>query len=217
MERSEDRIRGEEKAEPGPEERQRASGFSELPSEPTNETSGSSYRHPAANIDFTALELMDALDLAVLIEQEAAERYEELAQMVGTCDAGDAADLFTWMARNEKLHGSQLAARRWRLFRDAPPRIRLEMIFDVEAPGYRRVHAYMTPREAMTVSIESERKAYEFYTEALAVVEDADVRELFRQLRGEEREHCHLLAGRLDEYPIEPEIEEGLIDDPPAL
>jgi hypothetical protein len=45
-------------------------------------------------IDFTRLSVMDALDLAVLIEQEAEERYVAFAEMIGSRYEGDAAAFF---------------------------------------------------------------------------------------------------------------------------
>ena len=73
-------------------------------------------------LDFSKLDLQDALDLAVLIEQEAEERYRWFADMLGERYPGDAADFFSMMARNEKRHGDELAKRRLALFGEAPSR-----------------------------------------------------------------------------------------------
>ncbi len=159
--------------------------------------------HTTCDIDFANLGLMDALDLAILIEEEAGERLEELSRMVGTGRDEGASDFFRSMARNERIHGDQLSTRRWRLFQDAPSRVRRKMIFDVEAPGYHQVHTCMSTREAIQVSIEAEQRAYEFYTEALQFVDDFTTRDLFRQLQTEEKEHRELLSRRLAELPVE--------------
>jgi len=45
-------------------------------------------------IDFAKLHLRDALDMAILIEEEARDRYQEFARTVGGRYAGDAAEVF---------------------------------------------------------------------------------------------------------------------------
>ena len=72
-----------------------------------------------ARVDFAALSLKDALDLAILVEKEAEERYQKLSGMVGGRYAGDAGDVFREMARNEARHCAQLGERRQELFGNA--------------------------------------------------------------------------------------------------
>ena len=55
-------------------------------------------------LDFSKLNLQDALDLAVLIEAEAEERYAWFADMLGENYPGDAGDFFAMMARNDQRH-----------------------------------------------------------------------------------------------------------------
>ena len=73
----------------------------------------------AARIDFASLSLMDALDLAVLIEEEAKERYEDFAAQMDQHRTPDAARFFRLMAVNEAKHGQELATRRSQLFGEA--------------------------------------------------------------------------------------------------
>ena len=49
-------------------------------------------------IDLVSLDLQDALDLAISIEEEAQERYAEFSRMTGAGYAGDAADVFASLA-----------------------------------------------------------------------------------------------------------------------
>ena len=86
------------------------------------------------DLDFSTLDLVDALDLAIMIEIEALERYKVFAEQIGHRESGDAASIFQSMATNEEKHGRQLIHRRQELFGDAPPRISRSAIFDVEAP-----------------------------------------------------------------------------------
>ena len=89
-----------------------------------------------ARVDFSKLTLMDALDLATLIEVEAFKRYTQFAERLGSRYADDAASVFQSMADNENKHGEQIAERRLALFGDERPRVKLADIFDVEAPDF---------------------------------------------------------------------------------
>lgn len=166
--------------------------------------------------EFSTLNLQDALDLAVLIEKEAEERYLLFVAQLGERYRGDAADFFAMMARNEHRHGMELAARRRSLFGDTPSRITADMIEDIEAPGTGKPRPYMSPRHALEVAMESEVKAYEFFDQALPGIQDREVRKLFEELRHEEAEHQRLLREQLANYPdtLEPDLDPDDVDTP---
>ncbi len=153
------------------------------------------------NLDFSTLDLVDALDLAIMIEVEALERYKLFAEQIGHRFAGDAASIFQLMAKNEEKHGRQLIHRRHELFGDAPPRISRSAIFDVEAPESGAPRWNMSPLKAFQLALESEEKAFWFYDEALKHVTDPAIRELFTELRDEETEHVHMVKGAIDALP----------------
>lgn len=153
------------------------------------------------DIHLETLSLKDALDLAVLIEQEAEERYEELCAQMETHHTAEAAAFFRFMAGNEKKHGVELSERRKQLFGDAPRTVRRTMIFDVEAPEYDEARAYMSPKEALFVAMRSEQKAHDFFVAALPHITDADVRALFDELRQEELHHQALITKELAKLP----------------
>lgn len=167
-------------------------------------------------VDFTKLDLQDALDLAVLIEREAEERYRWFVDLLGERYPGDAADFFSMMARNEQRHGEELAGRRRALFGDAPSRVTAEMIEDVEAPGSGTPRPFMSPRHALEVAMASEIKAWEFFDRALPSIQDADVRHLFEDLRDEEAIHQGLLEKQKAKYPesMEPDVDPEDVDTP---
>ena len=104
-------------------------------------------------IDFASLTLQDALDLAILIEEEAKERYEEFADNLSLHHTPEAAHFFTTMAGNEAKHGSELRARRQMLFGDAPTRVTRDMLWDVEAPDFDQPRMFMTARQAMDAAM----------------------------------------------------------------
>ncbi len=68
-------------------------------------------------VDYSKLTLMDALDLATLIEVEAFKRYTLFVEQIGSRPPR-AASLFQSMADNENKHGEQIAERRLALFGD---------------------------------------------------------------------------------------------------
>jgi rubrerythrin len=165
-------------------------------------------------LDFSKLTLRDALDLAILMEEEARQRYAEFSKVVGGRYQGDAADVFRLMASYEQKHGEQLAARRRSLFQDQPSKMRLEMLDDAEAPDRGAPRVFMSARDAMTVAIASEEKAFEFFDGALRTVTDPSVRALFEELRAEEAEHRKLLTGRIKGMPVGPDMLETEADAP---
>lgn len=166
-------------------------------------------------LDFSTLDLQDALDMAVLIEKEAEDRYLLFADQLGQRYPGDAADFFTMMARNEQRHGVEIAERRRLLFGDTPSRVTKDMIEDdIEAPDTGKSVRYMSPRDALEVAMESEIKAYQFYDGILQVIQDAEVRKMITILRDEEAGHQVLLNEKRAKYldtlepDFDPEIDE---------
>ncbi len=165
-------------------------------------------------IDFAKLDLRDALDLAILIEEEARERYQEFTKLVGGRYPGDAADVFARMAENEAKHHAELAAQRKKLFARQKVRVTRDQLDDVEAPDRGKPRVFMSARQAMEVALESEEKAYDFFAAALKHVKDAKVKKLFTELKAEEQKHKKLLQTRLAKLPKGPDVEESEADEP---
>jgi rubrerythrin len=155
----------------------------------------------STKIDFAKLTLMDALDLASLIELEALKRYTQFAERLGGGLGDDAASVFQSMAVNEGKHGEQIAERRVALFGDQRPNVTLDDIFDVEAPEVGAPHWDMSPLKAYQVALSSEQKAFAFYDQALRYVSQPDVKALFEELRAEEVEHVQMIEAIIDKLP----------------
>jgi erythrin-vacuolar iron transport family protein len=167
-------------------------------------------------IDFTTLCLRDALDLGILIEEEAKDRYEELAAQMEVHHTPEAGSFFRLMANNEAKHGQQLAVRRAALFGGAPRTVTRAMLWDVEAPDYDEVRAFMTQRQALEVAARAEEKAYAFFVAALPHVRDPETKKLFEELREEEVEHQRLLKAELAHLPPDPPIDPSDFEDEPV-
>lgn len=172
---------------------------------------------PTTGIDFENLSLMDALDLAVFIEEEARDRYEEFAEQLEAFHTPDAAHFFRKMIRVEELHRSELADRRKSLFGAAPPRVSRAMIFDVEAPEYDQARAAMTPFQALQAALVSETKAHDFFAGAIPLLKDPAVKALFEQLRDEELEHQGWVKREMALKPEVKDVPGDVGDEPNAV
>ena len=155
----------------------------------------------STSLDLSKLSLMDALDLAKLIELEACHRYQMFASQLGRSGGYDAGAFFATMAENEAKHGQELEARRKTMFGDAPARLTLDDLYDVEAPDMGAPRRGMSTMQAFEVGLTAEKKAYDFYDMALPGITDSDVRELFTELRDEETEHVQMLREAMAKLP----------------
>lgn len=169
------------------------------------------------NLDFEKLDLRDALDLAILIEEEAGDIYREFAEQMENQHTAEAARFFRTMIVNEKKHGDELTERRKALFGSQPRRVDRSMLFNVEAPEYEKARAFMSRREALQVALDCERKAQAFFTEAVRHVQDPEVKRLFEELREEEVVHERLVGAELSRLPPDPEVSaDDYADEPVA-
>lgn len=155
----------------------------------------------SVDIDFSSLSIKDALDLAILVEDEAEERYRELADNLELHNTLEAAKFFRFMVTCEAKHGDELRAKRKELFGDQPTSVDRSMLWDVEAPGYEEGKTFMTLYAALEVALAAETKAFEFFDGALPEVEDPEVRELFTELRQEEVEHMQMVREQMKKAP----------------
>ena len=172
----------------------------------------------STRLDLSKLSLKDALDLAKLIEMEACHRYQMFAAQLGRTGGYDAGSFFATMAENEAKHGQELEARRKKLFGDAPARLTLDDLFDVEAAEMGATRRGMSIVQAFELGLAAEKKAHDFYDMALPGISDSEVRELFTELRDEETEHVEMLREAMAKLPASASDEvEFDLDDTPYL
>jgi erythrin-vacuolar iron transport family protein len=150
------------------------------------------------SINFAALDLRGAFDLAIMIEEDAELRYQEFAKYLGDRDEQGAAAVFRAMAVNEAKHRADLYARRRLKFRH-DPRIEISVLEpgEGEAPEPGELTPSMTARDALEVALRAEIRAYEFYANAIPYVRDPDVRTFFEELKEEEVEHQEMLREKI--------------------
>ena len=172
----------------------------------------------STRLDLSKLSLMDALDLAILIEIEACQRYQMFASQLGQSGGYDAGAFFATMVENEAKHGHELQARRKALFGDAAVRLTLDDLFDVEAPEMGAPRRGMSTVQAFEVGLAAEKRAYDFYDMALPGITEPEVRALFTELRDEENEHLEMLREAMAKLPPSASVEiEYDLDESPYL
>lgn len=173
----------------------------------------------STNLDLTQLTLMDALDLATLVEEEARQRYKMFAAQLGQTGSDyGAGTFFASMAENEAKHGAALRARRLELFGDVPMNVNLYDLYDVEAPEMGAPRRGMSAVQAFELGLAAEKKAYDFFDRALPGITNPDVIALFTELRDEEAEHLQMLKDAMAKRPESADVEvEHDTDDIPYL
>jgi rubrerythrin len=168
-----------------------------------------------SGVDFSTFTLHDALDLAILADEEAEERYEELADQLELHHTKEAAAFLHRMSSEERRQAAQLRQRRQQLFPDAGRKVSRPVLWDVKTPGYDEVHVFMTLREAMLMALGAEEKAEAFFEDALHQVHDTEVAAFFAQLRAEEARLREQVERDLAALPPEPQARtEDFADEP---
>ncbi len=149
------------------------------------------------DFDFSMLDAMDILDLAVFVEDEAAENYDQLATWSENHETG-VSDFFKRMCKLEQLHRSQIAERRREFFGDTPAKYTSNIAWEVEVVDYDKIGGTLTLREALDLAMSVEVRAEQYYEGALEFVSDEQTVKLLEDLRDSEKEHQRLLQEELD-------------------
>jgi rubrerythrin len=148
-------------------------------------------------LDVESLNLKDALDLTVLIEEDARDRYVELAGQLRIHHNAAAAGFFEKMAKAEEQHRTQLLARRTALFGDTPVTVQRDAFFETEPRHFDDARVKMTIDEALEEALNAEDAAKATFDQLLLRVKDPEVTALFCELRDEEVEHRELVLQQL--------------------
>lgn len=126
---------------------------------------------------------------ALAMEEEAAHRYVDFALRANAEGHAGLADLFWTLGRAEGEHYAALLRRadQEKLFLPAVPERRHRWI-DAEPEGAARdfVLRLMTPRQALAIALEAERRSRDFFNAAAHSAQDPQVRTLARDMAAEE-------------------------------
>jgi len=140
---------------------------------------------------------------ALALEVEAADRYEELADVMEVHNNSEVALMFRQMSEFSRMHGLQVKQRaqghqlpklrsweyRWNT--PEPP--------EVGTPD--ATHYLMTAWHALSFAMENERRGLTYYASVAADSDDAEVRRLAAEMAEEEREHVATLERWLARTP----------------
>lgn len=155
---------------------------------------------------------------AKTIEQEAMERYEDLAEQMEVHHNRDVAALFRKMVAVESKHVQKILERAGDA--DLPNLSPWEYQWlDDEAPEAvvaTDVHYLMTPHHALQLALQAEQRSFDFFSHVAQTDAPDAVRALAQELCEEERDHIKLMEDWLARTP-EPDDGWDHDPDPPML
>ena len=143
----------------------------------------------------------DFMALAYAMEVEAAERYEELAELMLAHNNREVAALFARLARIEGKHRDQILERMGWSQAPHTPSFTWETPEAPETTDPGDLHYLMTAHHALELAEHNERRAVEFYERFAPERLPADVKSAAAQMAGEEREHVRLIEEWLAKVP----------------
>jgi len=153
---------------------------------------------------------------ALAMENEAAQRYADLADAMETHNNRDVAELFRKMAAIERRHAAQIMAEMgW----NEPPPLAKITWEDFEGPETAppdEVHYLMQPYHALEIALANEKRAERFFARLVRAATVVSVRKAARELLSEEREHVALVAAWLKKVP-RPKKDWSHDPDPPSF
>lgn len=145
------------------------------------------------------------LAFSVALEEEAAERHDELADVLEVHNNPEVADTFRQLAHYSRLHATQvraLAADRT-LPEIAPWEFQWETLEGPESIDGGKIHYLITTRQAIEIAMANEQSARDFYQALGEKGQTEEIRQTALAFAVEEQEHVDLLGQRLAALPAE--------------
>lgn len=131
---------------------------------------------------------------AYAMENDAVERYTELADQMEVHNNAEVAQLFRKLARIEGLHAAKIV--REMGWNRPPARTEAWMWHHSEAPESAPIgelHYLMQPWHALQLALECEERAASFFSGIVNSTAPAVVRRVAREMAADEREHVRLI------------------------
>jgi len=149
------------------------------------------------------LDLPHFLAHAHAMEVEAAERYRLLANQMEVHNNPEVAELFVTLAEIEARHAKEILLRAGH---DGLPDLAFWQFGWTGAEGpetaeFETAHYLMTPHHVLTVALDGERRAFEFFDRVARETSSVDVRRIAREYAEEEREHIAMVRELLGRCP----------------
>lgn len=161
-------------------------------------------------------DLKTFLAYSVALEEEAAERHDELADMMDVHNNPDVAATFRKLAHYSRLHAQEIRdhSKNHDLPRIAPWDFGWEDMEGPETADVGKVNYLMNTARALEIAMGNEKRAHDFYHGISQESPSAEVRALAAEFAEEEKEHLELLEEWQARTPEDPD--EAIFDPDPA-
>jgi rubrerythrin len=158
------------------------------------------------------------LAYSVALEEEAAERHDELADMMEVHNNPEVAETFRKLAHYSRLHAQEIRDRSQgaELPRIAPWDFGWETMEGPETADIGDMNYLMNTVQALRVAMGNEQRAHQFYSAIGKESPDPEVRALAAEFADEEQGHLALLQEWLSKMP-EGSDEDAFDPDPPHM
>lgn len=145
----------------------------------------------APDIPACEMSLEELLLHALVIELEAVQRYEQLAKMMERIGNTKVARIFAKMSNIEARHVETIEdqIRGHNLPMLTPSQYRWRGLESPENADSGRLFHLMTPCQALSLALDSEKRAYEFFADVVDDSIDERVREMAAEFAVEEEQH----------------------------
>jgi rubrerythrin len=153
------------------------------------------------------------LTYSVALEEEAAERHDELADMMDVHNNPEVAETFRKLAHYSRLHAQEIRdhSRGHNLPVIAPWDFGWETMEGPETADISDVNYLMSTAQALKIAKGNEQRAHDFYFEISQHSPSPEVQALAAEFADEEKEHLELLDDWLARTP---ESDEETVFDP---
>lgn len=144
----------------------------------------------------------DFLAHAIRLEQEAALRFDELAEACLTNGNTEVAAFFRQMAEFSRLHLADARQRAgFRTLPDLPPSGELwPGGISPETAGYEGTDPFLNVARALEIALDSEKQGLAFYADVADRTDDPEIRVMAREFAEEEAEHVAQLEVWIDRH-----------------
>lgn len=128
---------------------------------------------------------------AIKLEQDAADRFGQLADVMEACGNREVGKLFRRLSDYSRLHLSDARARSG--FREMPEQTDVAFVWpDLESPETAAIWAadpFVGREEALQIALDAERAGLDYYKKILDTTDDPEIKALAREFVDEERGH----------------------------
>jgi rubrerythrin len=152
-------------------------------------------------------DLKTFLAYSVALEEEAAERHDELADMMDVHHNPEVAGTFRKLAHYSRLHAQEIRdhSKDQALPRIAPWDFGWEDMEGPETADLGKVNYLMNTAKALHIAMGNEKRAHDFYFGISQESPSQEVRALAAEFAEEEKEHLELLEAWLAKIPEDPD------------